>query len=226
VASILEEQQQLLLSQWRGDEAKTVAEARAIIVDGMRQHRPNAGLVRNQHRATNRILQQADADAASVVLRGGRQSRQNHHRYGILPHPFADSLGRFQRINLANGQAEIACAGFFAGFFTAPVAASAPAAPTFRAVVFTLATPFFTADLAAVVSRPTAFFASAPAALPLHPLAAAGRIAAIDRCGPLRFPEAAIQREKSTLPDKIAFVAVAGYRKAPSGLPRLTICWQ
>src|SRR6218665_2159107 len=42
-------------------------EARCFFIDGMGQHSPDTGLLGNQHRAANRVLQQAKADALPLI---------------------------------------------------------------------------------------------------------------------------------------------------------------
>ncbi len=70
-----------------------------------------------------------------------------------------DLLRRFLRRFLRRLLRRLLCR-LLAGLFAAPLAAFATAAPAFRAAVLTFATPFFIADLAAVVLRPTVFFAA------------------------------------------------------------------
>ena len=61
----------------------------------------------NQDRSANSILQKAKADALPLILYRDRESRQDHHRHWVLPHPLTDPLRRFERIDLANRQTKI-----------------------------------------------------------------------------------------------------------------------
>src|SRR3546814_431559 len=60
------------------------------------------------HRAANRIPQQARTYASPLILQRHRQSCQNHHWQRILPHPLAHAIPCIQRIDLTDGQAEVA----------------------------------------------------------------------------------------------------------------------
>ena len=72
------------------------------------QHRPDAGLLDNKQCAPNRILKHAKTNAFPLILNGNRQASQDDDQNRVLPHSFADAFGCFQRIDLANGQAEVA----------------------------------------------------------------------------------------------------------------------
>ena len=74
----------------------------------MGQHCPDTSLFGNQDRSANSILQKAKADALPLILFRDRESRQDHHRHRVLPHPLTDPLRRFQRIDLANRQTKVA----------------------------------------------------------------------------------------------------------------------
>ena len=82
---------------------------RRFVVDGVGQHRPDASLLCNQHHAADGILQETKSDATPLILLRHCQSCQDHDRHRVLPHPFANALGCIQGIDLADGQAEIAC---------------------------------------------------------------------------------------------------------------------
>lgn len=90
----------------RPDEPESRVGLCRFIIDGVRQHCADAGLLSDQKRSPDRILQQAKADSAPLVVPRNRQSGQNNHRKRILTHPFAKALGHIERINLADGQAE------------------------------------------------------------------------------------------------------------------------
>ncbi len=73
----------------------------------MGQHSPDASLFGNQDCSANSILEEAISDALSLVFCRDRESRQDHHRHRVLPHPLTDPLRRFERIDLANRQTKI-----------------------------------------------------------------------------------------------------------------------
>lgn len=98
----------MLLAQRRSGESEPGVEPRCFFIDGVGQYRPDAGLLGHQRRAADCILQQAEADAPPLIVLRYRQPRQDHHRQRVPPHPLADALRRFQRFDLAHGQAEVA----------------------------------------------------------------------------------------------------------------------
>lgn len=83
-------------------------ESRRFFINGVSQHRPDARLLGNQHRAPDGILQQTEANAAPLALLRHGQPCQDHYRNRTLTYPFADAIWRFQRVDLADGQTEIA----------------------------------------------------------------------------------------------------------------------
>ena len=76
---IFEQQKKLLLTHWRGDKSKADVEPYSILIDGVGQHSADSGLLGNQHRTPDSILQQAKAYAAPLILLGYGQSCQDHH---------------------------------------------------------------------------------------------------------------------------------------------------
>lgn len=107
-AGVFEQQQQLWLSQRRRDKTKTGIEARGILIDWMGEHRSDACLLGNDKGSTDGISQEFHSDAASLTHYRYRQARQDDHRNRVLPHPFANALGRIKGIHLTGGQAEVA----------------------------------------------------------------------------------------------------------------------
>jgi hypothetical protein len=82
-------------------------EPRRIFVDGVAQHRADTGLLGNQQCAADGILQQSDADPSALILQADGQTGKDHDGDRILSQALANALRRIERIDLADGQAEI-----------------------------------------------------------------------------------------------------------------------
>jgi hypothetical protein len=103
VARVLEQQEQLLLSDRRRLETESLAEARSFVIDRVRQQRPHAGLIRDGDRARDRLLRHADADPLALVLQRHRQPGQDDHGNRKAAHALADSVRYFQGVGLTHG---------------------------------------------------------------------------------------------------------------------------
>ncbi len=91
-----------------GDKTETEVKARCRFIDWMGEDGPDSGLIGNQQSSPNRVLQHAATDTSPLHGAIHGQPGQNDNRNRITPHPFANALGYGQRIDLADGQAEIA----------------------------------------------------------------------------------------------------------------------
>jgi len=105
---VLEQQEQLLLAQRRCGESEPGVEACCVFVDGMGQDRPNAGLLGDHQRPTDRVLQHPDTKATSMVLPCHGEPGQDDHGQRKSPHALTDALWGLHRVDLAHGEAEIA----------------------------------------------------------------------------------------------------------------------
>ncbi len=74
----------------------------------MGQHRPHASLFRDHDGATDGILQESQADAATLILNRNGKPSEDDDGDGVLAHAFANSVGCIEGIDLTNRQAEVA----------------------------------------------------------------------------------------------------------------------
>jgi len=105
---ILEQQKQLLQAQWRRDEAEAGVKASRVFVQRMGEDRSYAGLLSDQQRPPDRVLQHADTDAKPLVIGGDGKPGQDDHRQREATHALTQALWCFRSVDLAHGEAEIA----------------------------------------------------------------------------------------------------------------------
>lgn len=104
---ILEQKNQLPLVRGRRLEAETTIERLSICVDGVCQQSPNPRVLSNGNRSANSVLQQAETKTLPLVVEIDSQPRQNDQRNRVLAHPATNPLRSVERVDLANGQAEV-----------------------------------------------------------------------------------------------------------------------
>lgn len=104
---ILEQEDELPVVAWCGLETEAPIEGIGLGVDRMRQQRSNAGVLGHGDRSSDGVLQEAEAETAPLVAPVDCQPRQDDQRDRVLPHPAADPLRRFERVDLADGEAEV-----------------------------------------------------------------------------------------------------------------------
>lgn len=74
----------------------------------MGDQRSDASLICNDKRATDRVLKQANAEAAALVDHRHGKPCKDDHRDWIVAHALTHAFGRFQAVDLPHGQAEVA----------------------------------------------------------------------------------------------------------------------
>jgi len=104
---ILQQQDQLPFVLWRRLEAKTAIERLGICVDGVCQQSPDTRVLSYRDRPADSVLQQTDAKTLPLVVEIDGKPRQNEQRDRVLAHPATNPLGRVERVDLADGQAEV-----------------------------------------------------------------------------------------------------------------------
>jgi len=106
---VLQKQQKLPLAERGGFKAKAQVETSGVHVEGMREQRADTGLFSNQQGALDGVKEHAFTDAAFLVLQVYCQPGEEDDGNRMLPHALADAFGRFQCVDLPDGQAEISC---------------------------------------------------------------------------------------------------------------------
>ena len=93
--------------RWCRLEAKTSIKGLGSFVKGVCQQSPDARLISNRNRSADSVLQHAKTNTLPLVVDTYGKPRQNDQRNLVLPHPAANPIGSIERVDLANGQAEI-----------------------------------------------------------------------------------------------------------------------
>lgn len=99
---------QLPFISWRGLKSETTIERLDFGIDGVRQQCPDARLFGDRKGVADGILQHAETWTLPLVVEIDGKPRKNHQRNRVLSHAAADPLGRFECVDLADRQTEVA----------------------------------------------------------------------------------------------------------------------
>lgn len=107
-SGILEQEQQLPVADWGGYEPELDIKTGSLFVKRMGQQGAHTGLIGDDQSSSDGVLQQPNADTLTLMPGVHGEARQQYYGDWVLPHAFADAVGRIDSIHLPDGQAGVA----------------------------------------------------------------------------------------------------------------------